>query len=70
VSRHETLSQHATIPQPPADTKAVSPPDESHRRPPRSLKAAINTGVHWRPGPASAWKFRSDGASTPVEPTP
>jgi hypothetical protein len=70
VSPHEGQSQHATIPLPPADTKAASPPDEPHRRPPRSPKAAINTGVHWRPGPASAWSFLSDGASPPVEPTP
>jgi hypothetical protein len=70
VSPHEAQTQHATIPQPPTDTKAVSPSDEPHRRPPRSRKDWINTGVHWRPGPASAWNFLSDSASTPAERTP
>jgi hypothetical protein len=69
MSPHEPHSQHATITPPPADTEAVSPSDESRRRPPLSPHG-VNTGVHWRPGPASAWNFLTDGAGAPVERTP
>jgi hypothetical protein len=59
---HRQTSTAAAAPPRPAQASAASP-----RSGPLSHRDGIRTGVHWRPGPASAWRFMTGGASR-VEP--
>jgi len=59
---HRQTSTSAAAPPRPAQASAPS-----GRGCPLSPRGGIRTGVHWRPGPASAWKFMTGGASA-VEP--
>jgi hypothetical protein len=47
--------------------------DDHHDRDPRPRAARrreVNTLVHWRPGPASAWTVAPGDIIPPVEPGP
>jgi hypothetical protein len=70
MSLDEPQATQTSITESLADAKPALPSDDAERQSPRSPKAGIRTGVHWRPGPASAWSFMTDGESTPVKRTP
>jgi hypothetical protein len=69
MSSHEIQAPHASLPARPAATRPVVSDDPERRSPP-APRPGIRTGVHWRPGPASAWSFLAEDPSAPVEPGP
>ena len=68
MSSNETRAPHNSITNSVAATKPTLPSDDAERRPPLSPKAGIRTGVHWRPGPTSAWTFMTEGVHAPLDP--
>jgi hypothetical protein len=70
MSSHEIEVPYASATDAPAGTSPGRPADDPERRWPRSTSGGIGTGVHWRPGPASAWRFMTETASAPVEREP
>lgn len=70
MSSHKVQLPHATTPGARAGTKPAAAPDRPAHQPPMVPRGGIRTGVHWRPGPASAWRFQTEDARPPVDPEP
>jgi hypothetical protein len=49
----------------PHETDIPPAPSDTDARAPLAPRPDIRTGVHWRPGPASAWAFLAEATAAP-----